>query len=441
MCARRPSSPTARSATSSRVPGARPRCSAFEGVPLSRLNEAQRTGVMRILELYAGTMREEVAAAALAKVRDAGLDTIALRLGRQPGAGQSALFPHPWTDRAGRIRQHPERRQPRALGVDRSAGRVRPRSLEGALPGRALRPTRRRRRCTGALRHASPAMRVLPLRYPLATCYGHEAPNCDAGGECDAVVVGRLHGRRVCGPGAAQRAAEGADGDARHGRRHPRALPVRPALRRPVSGHRACRHRTAASSTQRHGAGVDRNRGAGTDRCHRADAGRHARPLVRGRHRLRQDRGDAGCALRPAVSGRPRHAQPGGGNPDRHHRRAAGVLAAQHRRGGVHLAAGAARHRLGRHVRHRGHRLSRRHPGARYAELRRGRHDDAGGRSPHPDRGADGLPVDLRPQDPGRHFPRSGGRRCWRASRVRSPRRCGFWRSPSRPPPRCARWR
>jgi Protein of unknown function (DUF3500) len=33
----------------------------FEGVPLARLNEAQRGGVLRILDLYAGTMREELA--------------------------------------------------------------------------------------------------------------------------------------------------------------------------------------------------------------------------------------------------------------------------------------------------------------------------------------------------------------------------------------------
>jgi hypothetical protein len=47
-----------------------------EGVPLARLNDAQRTGVMRIFELYAGTLREEVAAVSLAKVREAGLDTL-----------------------------------------------------------------------------------------------------------------------------------------------------------------------------------------------------------------------------------------------------------------------------------------------------------------------------------------------------------------------------
>ena len=48
----------------------------IEGVALSRLNEAQRGCVMRILELYAGTMREEIAAPALAKVREAGIEAL-----------------------------------------------------------------------------------------------------------------------------------------------------------------------------------------------------------------------------------------------------------------------------------------------------------------------------------------------------------------------------
>ena len=48
----------------------------YEGVPLARLNEAQRDGVMGVLERYAGTMREEVASAALAKMREAGLENL-----------------------------------------------------------------------------------------------------------------------------------------------------------------------------------------------------------------------------------------------------------------------------------------------------------------------------------------------------------------------------
>jgi hypothetical protein len=47
-----------------------------EGVPLARLNEAQRGGVMRILELYAGTLREEIAAPALARVHEAGIEAL-----------------------------------------------------------------------------------------------------------------------------------------------------------------------------------------------------------------------------------------------------------------------------------------------------------------------------------------------------------------------------
>src|SRR5262249_14423140 len=44
----------------------------FEGVSLARLNEAQQAGVMRILELYAGTLRKEVAAASLSRIRETG---------------------------------------------------------------------------------------------------------------------------------------------------------------------------------------------------------------------------------------------------------------------------------------------------------------------------------------------------------------------------------
>ena len=75
-CARRRSLPTARSATSSRGRAASFDLKRFEGVPLARLNEAQRGGILRILELYAGTMREEIAAPALAKVREAGLEAL-----------------------------------------------------------------------------------------------------------------------------------------------------------------------------------------------------------------------------------------------------------------------------------------------------------------------------------------------------------------------------
>ena len=114
----------------------------FEGVPLARLNEAQRDGVMRILQLYAGTMREEIAAAALAKVREAGLEALHFAWAGSLAPRPPALFPRARADGAHRVRQHAGRRQPRALGVDRPAEPVRPRPAQGALPGRALKAMR-----------------------------------------------------------------------------------------------------------------------------------------------------------------------------------------------------------------------------------------------------------------------------------------------------------
>ena len=57
-------------------PGREASLQRYEGVSLAQLNEAQQGGIMRILELYAGTMREEIATAAMAKVREAGLDAL-----------------------------------------------------------------------------------------------------------------------------------------------------------------------------------------------------------------------------------------------------------------------------------------------------------------------------------------------------------------------------
>jgi hypothetical protein len=48
----------------------------FEGVPLADLDEAQRGGVMHILELYAGTMRKEIADLALLRLVEAGIERL-----------------------------------------------------------------------------------------------------------------------------------------------------------------------------------------------------------------------------------------------------------------------------------------------------------------------------------------------------------------------------
>jgi hypothetical protein len=64
----------------------------FEGVPLARLNDAQRGGVMRILELYTGTMREEVAAAAIARIREAGVEQLHLAWAGSLARGRPHYF-------------------------------------------------------------------------------------------------------------------------------------------------------------------------------------------------------------------------------------------------------------------------------------------------------------------------------------------------------------
>ncbi len=64
----------------------------YEGVPLARLNDAQREGVMRILELYAGTMREEIAKPVLAKVREAGHEALHFAWAGSPARGRPHYF-------------------------------------------------------------------------------------------------------------------------------------------------------------------------------------------------------------------------------------------------------------------------------------------------------------------------------------------------------------
>jgi hypothetical protein len=63
-----------------------------QGVAVTSLNEAQRAGVMHILELYANTMRPEIADAALAKVQEAGLDAVYFAWAGSPVRGQPHYF-------------------------------------------------------------------------------------------------------------------------------------------------------------------------------------------------------------------------------------------------------------------------------------------------------------------------------------------------------------
>jgi Protein of unknown function (DUF3500) len=73
-------------------PGREASLQRYEGISVARLNEAQQSGVMRILELYAGTMRREVATAAIGKVREAGLDKLHFAWAGSPAPGRPHYF-------------------------------------------------------------------------------------------------------------------------------------------------------------------------------------------------------------------------------------------------------------------------------------------------------------------------------------------------------------
>ena len=73
-------------------PGREASLQRYEGVSLARLNEGQRDGIVKILEFYAGTMRKEVAAASLARVRDAGLDKLHFAWAGTPAPGRPHYF-------------------------------------------------------------------------------------------------------------------------------------------------------------------------------------------------------------------------------------------------------------------------------------------------------------------------------------------------------------
>jgi hypothetical protein len=57
-------------------PGRENSLNAYEGMPLSGLNAAQQNGVLHILELFAATLRNEIAAAAMARIIDVGTSNL-----------------------------------------------------------------------------------------------------------------------------------------------------------------------------------------------------------------------------------------------------------------------------------------------------------------------------------------------------------------------------
>jgi len=73
-------------------PGRESSLQRYEGVALARLSGVQCDGVMRILGLYAGTMREEIANAAIAKIREAGVATLHFAWAGSPTRGRAHYF-------------------------------------------------------------------------------------------------------------------------------------------------------------------------------------------------------------------------------------------------------------------------------------------------------------------------------------------------------------
>lgn len=64
----------------------------YEGTAVSGLSGVQQSGVMQILQLYAGTMREEIAAAAMTRLREAGLDALHFAWAGSLGPGRPHYF-------------------------------------------------------------------------------------------------------------------------------------------------------------------------------------------------------------------------------------------------------------------------------------------------------------------------------------------------------------
>ena len=164
------------------------------------------------------------------------------------------------------------------------------------------------------------------------------------------------------------------------------------------------------------------------DRRHRADAGDHERPLVRGHHRLHQDRGGAGRAVRPDLPRRSGDARHGGRHPGRHRRRGGDVAqghAARWRAAAGRCCSGCSPARMFAlsAIGYRGAILSLGLPSfvlAATFTVTVGLVLQAGA--------ADALSRAARPRRAASRSCAPGGRRCSRASWARPRRNSGSWR-------------
>ena len=101
--------------------------------------KASATASCRILELYAGTMREEIATPALARLRQAGLETLHFAWAGSPERGRPHYFRvHGPTVLVEYDNTQDGANHVHSVWIDPDS-RVRPRSPQGPLPGGALR--------------------------------------------------------------------------------------------------------------------------------------------------------------------------------------------------------------------------------------------------------------------------------------------------------------
>ena len=89
------------------------------GIAASALTSPQRELLMKLIDVYAGYMADDIAAERLAKIEEGGAEKIAFAWAGRPSAGPEALLPRAGADVPHRVRQHAEQREPHPLGVAR----------------------------------------------------------------------------------------------------------------------------------------------------------------------------------------------------------------------------------------------------------------------------------------------------------------------------------
>ena len=97
----------------------------FDGVAAGAMTAPQKAQLRKLLDVYASRFPADAAHVAACPHREGRLRQAVLCVGRQPRRRQEALLPDPRAERADRVRQQPERRQPHPQHVARPRARLR----------------------------------------------------------------------------------------------------------------------------------------------------------------------------------------------------------------------------------------------------------------------------------------------------------------------------